>query len=374
MPLDLPNLDDRTYDDLMAEALRLIPLYAPEWTNHNPSDPGITLIELFAYLSEQLIYRQNRITDAARWQFIKLLNGSEWLKQQVAKYDNYQEVLDLETELRKAVTQVRERYRAVTCQDYEELALEADKQVARARCVARRNLVSENPSGREQDSPGHVSLIVVPKNAPVSPEQSLLESVRKFLEPRRLLATRLSVVGPRYVDVSIQLRVYLKDNAQVNKFFTRDVFNIESQPLEEPTAGTVDPTAGTILQTLRQRLIQFFHPLKGGPAGTGWPFGRNIFLSELYELLEDIPGVDYISPIEQAEKTPTEPAEKTPELFALAAGSLALDSGRRVPDSSSNFVGIELKPDELVRFQLPHYRISPDGNWIDLVHPSSGIE
>jgi len=63
MPLELPNLDDRTYEDLVAEALRLIPNYAPEWTNYNPSDPGITLIEMFAYLTEMLLYRQNRITD-----------------------------------------------------------------------------------------------------------------------------------------------------------------------------------------------------------------------------------------------------------------------------------------------------------------------
>src|SRR5690349_4133941 len=52
MPLPLPNLDDRSYTDLVEEARRLIPTYAPEWTNHNPSDPGIMLIELFAYLTE----------------------------------------------------------------------------------------------------------------------------------------------------------------------------------------------------------------------------------------------------------------------------------------------------------------------------------
>ena len=52
MPLVLPNLDDRTYADLVAEALAMIPARAPEWTNFNPTDPGVTLIELFAYLAE----------------------------------------------------------------------------------------------------------------------------------------------------------------------------------------------------------------------------------------------------------------------------------------------------------------------------------
>src|SRR5258708_4480089 len=43
-----PKLDDRTYSDIVAEAMRLIPRYCPEWTNHNPSDPGITILELTA--------------------------------------------------------------------------------------------------------------------------------------------------------------------------------------------------------------------------------------------------------------------------------------------------------------------------------------
>src|ERR1044071_2439456 len=74
MPITLPNLDDRRYADLVEEARSLIPTYAPEWTDHNESDPGITLIELFAYLSEMLIYRLNRVTDANRYAFLKLLD------------------------------------------------------------------------------------------------------------------------------------------------------------------------------------------------------------------------------------------------------------------------------------------------------------
>src|SRR5262245_55631829 len=78
MPLTLPNLDDRTYKDLVQEALASIQAHAPEWTNHNPSDPGITLVELFAYLTEMLIYRVDRVTDANRLAFLKLLRGPGW--------------------------------------------------------------------------------------------------------------------------------------------------------------------------------------------------------------------------------------------------------------------------------------------------------
>lgn len=63
MPFETPRLDDRTFEDLVQEARRRIPLYTPEWTDHNLSDPGITLIELFAWMTDVLLYRLNRVPD-----------------------------------------------------------------------------------------------------------------------------------------------------------------------------------------------------------------------------------------------------------------------------------------------------------------------
>jgi predicted phage baseplate assembly protein len=73
VPLPAPILDDRSYQQLRDELIRRIPVYAPEWTDHNPSDPGITLIELFAFLGENLLYRFNQIPDATKLAFLKLL-------------------------------------------------------------------------------------------------------------------------------------------------------------------------------------------------------------------------------------------------------------------------------------------------------------
>src|SRR5882757_9248132 len=72
MPLPLPNLDTRRWADLVDEARALIPRFAPEWTDHNVHDPGITLIELAAWLTEQLIYRVNRVPDRFRRKFLDL--------------------------------------------------------------------------------------------------------------------------------------------------------------------------------------------------------------------------------------------------------------------------------------------------------------
>src|SRR3954471_15803910 len=73
MPLPRPILDDRSYQQLRDELVRRIPVYNPEWTDHNPSDPGITLLELFAFLGENLLYRFNQIPESTRLAFLNLL-------------------------------------------------------------------------------------------------------------------------------------------------------------------------------------------------------------------------------------------------------------------------------------------------------------
>jgi hypothetical protein len=73
MPLQIPNLDDRRYQELLDEALARVPVHNPEWTNFNKSDPGVTLIEIFAFLTENLLYRSNQIPERNRRKFLSLL-------------------------------------------------------------------------------------------------------------------------------------------------------------------------------------------------------------------------------------------------------------------------------------------------------------
>src|SRR3569833_2508581 len=61
MPIESPQLDDLSYRPLFEQLRRQIPIYAPDWTNHNESDPGITLLQLFAHLGEQLGFRRYRL-------------------------------------------------------------------------------------------------------------------------------------------------------------------------------------------------------------------------------------------------------------------------------------------------------------------------
>lgn len=73
MPLPEPTFDSRSYRELLNEALARIPAHNPEWTNFNDSDPGVTLLQLFAFLSEAIIYRANLIPERNRSKFLRLL-------------------------------------------------------------------------------------------------------------------------------------------------------------------------------------------------------------------------------------------------------------------------------------------------------------
>ncbi len=62
--LPAPNLDDRRFQDLVDDAKRMVQQRCPTWTDHNVSDPGVTLIEAFAGMVDQLIYRLTRVSSA----------------------------------------------------------------------------------------------------------------------------------------------------------------------------------------------------------------------------------------------------------------------------------------------------------------------
>ena len=72
MPLPVPNLDDRRFQDLVDDAKRLVQQRCPTWTDHNVSDPGVTLIETFAFMVDLLLYRLNRVPDRNYIKFLDL--------------------------------------------------------------------------------------------------------------------------------------------------------------------------------------------------------------------------------------------------------------------------------------------------------------
>src|SRR5438045_3031070 len=73
MALPEPAIDTRTYRDLITDALARVPIHTPEWNNLGASDPGVTLLQLFAFLAESAIYRANRLPLRHRQKFLRNL-------------------------------------------------------------------------------------------------------------------------------------------------------------------------------------------------------------------------------------------------------------------------------------------------------------
>lgn len=306
MPLTLPQLDDRAWNDLVEESLALIPSLSPDWTDFNASDPGITLVEMFAYLTETLLYRVNQVNDPNKRAFLKLINGPTW-----------DPSADLGRDIRSTLGRLRHCHRAVTAQDFESLAMEVNDQsdakekVARAHALPRRNLASGGPG--YVDSPGHVSVVILP-NTRSQPSEHLLERVRRILEPARLITTRVHVVAPRFATIGVRLTLLVQKDADSQKVRTTAV----------------------------AALKKFFDSLEGGPDGLGWPFGRDVYISEIYGILCRLSGVQSVT-----RKVDPSTQASLDELVVSAA-----DSARLIRNRSGELEAISLQPDELVALQL----------------------
>lgn len=305
MPLTLPDLDDRSYADLIAEARSLIPALAPDWTDHNPADPGITLIELFAWLIEMLLYRINQVTDDNRLAFLRLLNGPKW------QHDPKKSV---DEEVRATVLALRRPARAVTAADFEYLALRV-KGVARAHCLPRRYLATgQTYTENTKDEPTHVSVVVVP-DAGYEPEelsQELCNRVLKELEPAQLLTTRLHVVSPITIEIGLALTVRTPARAW------RRPDKVDAEATLTLTIHSGDEMHGErLLKAAEEALRSLLEPREG------WAFGRDIYLSELYDCLSRLPGADYVTPTGTTPEIAAADSDRLGKtVFGLAAGEL----------------------------------------------------
>jgi len=154
--------------------------------------------------------------------------------------------------------------RAVTLADHEVLAM-ATPGTHIGRVTARANLFTGFDC---VVASGVVTVIIVPASPGPKPTPSpgLLHAVAAYLEPRRMIGTRVAVVGPEFLEVSVHARV--KAFSHVNR--------------------------AQLARAVAEALDRFFDPLQGGPEGAGWPFGRDVYRSEVLEVIDGVPGVDHV--------------------------------------------------------------------------------
>jgi predicted phage baseplate assembly protein len=170
----------------------------------------------------------------------------------------------------RAIEAVTNSDRAVTLADYESLAMSTPG-TKLARVAARANV---HPSFPCLTAQGIITVIALPylhKDQP-SPGDGLKQAIANYLSPRRVIGTRVQVVGPRYKNIFVIARI-------------------------KALAG-----ADTI--ELKQRVIRslnrFFHPLTGGQDNNGWTFGGDVFRSEVLQVIDETEGVDHVSALDLA--------------------------------------------------------------------------
>jgi predicted phage baseplate assembly protein len=117
-------------------------------------------------------------------------------------------------------------------------------------------------------APGVITVIVLPhlpQGGPI-PTPGLLNAVAEYLRPKRVIGTRVEVVGPTYLTVAVQASVQSQTGAN----------------------------RGALQQAVVAAINKFLDPIEGGPDGTGWPFGRDVYRSEIMKVIDSVPGVDYV--------------------------------------------------------------------------------
>lgn len=151
------------YPDLLDEALARIPALAPEWTDHNPADPGIALLELAAWLTETVLYRSTRVDDRSRRALLGLIRGAD--------PDPTLSGADLDEAIRGSIKALRRPYRAVTPRDYIDRiradwplsaaakALGLEARIADVVVLKRTDLEADDRFTRRD---AHVSVVAVP--------------------------------------------------------------------------------------------------------------------------------------------------------------------------------------------------------------------
>ena len=327
MPIELPNLDDRQYNDLVEEMRALIPRYAPDWTDHNASDPGIMLIELLAWLTEATLYRLNRVPETTEWRFLELLDSPAYRgqAQDALGKSQLERKRILDEALTAAARKIHTRWRAVTASDYEEIVLREYEEiaqhgkdlklgVARVKCLPEMDVTAHDPYAARA---GHVSLIVLEKDDHANGGQRTNEdeikrlhrAVARLLDERRLITTRLHVASPKYVRIKIDAVVSHAPQA----------------------------TASRLQVELEKRLTSFFDPGKRGMRGSGWTFGRPVYKSEIHGIIEDTVGVDHVKMLD------VQPVPEREDNQSAVEGELAR---------------IEVPPDGLVQFDYESSKIT----------------
>ncbi len=372
MTIQLPDLALKTYKETVDEMIVSIPRYSDKWTNFNPTDPGITIIELLSWISDMTLYRINRIPDESYVNFLRMVagaSGAEYVEKLLIDLKNdpvsdraqirlLEFLKEIENGNKKSVPDIKSEslkfldshYRAVTEKDFQQLSIEATENnyVRVKKAIVRLSksngrieiiIVSDMYLFNWDEIPGNDSLRLMDflnqnynidwvKNANIEKidngktikvstgsnyislklndektdvnieidnvridklvakiENSklniysdfndeadmdkkyseMVSTVKKYLDPRRLIGTRIEVKKPEFTHLRIDIVIICYPNAR----------------------------ADTVEKKIKDSIMKYLDPFEGGPNKDGWPYEiRPLTVFELDRIIEETDGVD----------------------------------------------------------------------------------
>lgn len=347
MGLEIPQLANKSYNDLIEELITSVPKFSENWTNLNPSEPGVTLLELMAYAGEGLLFKADRITLDSYVYFLRLVSGvnglgkveehlniasgaiqgpskcgqdrshekllrfqyeielkfrKKTLDEKLPNQDNVlysalsrnQPVRALDwddiPQIKKHIREfTQSRYRAVTRNDFEELALEAteNRPAGSSAKVARAIIEESNQKAGKiwirlvSDSRFEYELPELPtlktfrygdkwtmnRKIQSIDFSSMLNTVSSYLEPRKLIGTPIETSLVSFTPLSVTVTVH----------FSSITSAVKALPL---------------IMNVIQKLLD---PIEGGDDKKGWTYMRPVSIYEISQMIENVSGVDHIS-------------------------------------------------------------------------------
>ncbi len=214
-----------------------------------------------------------------------LMPGSSWkIKENfdgsLKEIENYlastggMEAQTIEEAIEDFCRDLKTPYTAVTLQDFEQLAMSTPGlRISRAKAVPGYKPKPKPDDKELEESKGSVTVVIIPYTPldilkiPPEPSEEFKKAICIHLDKHRILGTDIHVISPTYVRVNVNVTVV-----------PMDTFRDDSQ----------------IRDKVLKKLNDFLHPIKGGVDEKGWPIGRSIYLSDVYNLIENIEGVNYV--------------------------------------------------------------------------------
>ncbi len=217
--------------------------------------------------------RTGNVMPGSRWVFKDQERFNGVSVANTLRADGGEEKESFKSALSRLKVDLRVPYRAVTLEDYQYIAVHTPGlRFGRAKAIVGTREISTGKTGvSECGEFPIVKVVVVPYSTQDRPEPSrgFIDTVYRHLERHRLLTDVIEVYGPKYVGIGVQMYVKVKPG-----------YSQEGRIVE-----------------IERALKDFLHPLKGGKDGRGWPFGRTVYRSEIYEVIEKVDGVDCVSSV-----------------------------------------------------------------------------